>query len=208
VGRRGGRVGRDPHSLSGNTFVEVTLNRQLVATAQVPIRSETALAHPPVVELMVIGMKLGTAGEALTVDSVVEVLAVPSSKAKADEALIGIAAAGGYKHSMGVLGTLSDDIDDPIYGIRSPNRASRPADAVNGFINIITKSDDIDDPIYGIRSPNRASRPADDFDPLDIFEQRILNLPIDAGKQRRINRSSIDHHEHRSGKTASEAAHA
>src|SRR5207245_1603065 len=140
VGRRGGRVGRDPHFLSGNTFVEVTLNRQCVATAQVPIRSETALAHPPVVELMVIGMKLGTAGEALTVDSVVEVLAFPSSKAKADEALIDIAAAGGYKHSMGVLGTLSDDIDDPIYGIRSPNRASRPAD---------------------------------DFDPLDIFEQRI-----------------------------------
>src|SRR6266853_4782882 len=130
------------------------------------MRPGTALTDSPVVEFPAIGMEFGAASEAFPVDSVVDTLVfVSRSKTKVDKALIDISAAGGSEHSMGVFGILSDDVDDPIYGVRSPNGASRPPD---------------------------------DFNPVHIFEQRVLNLPINPGKQRRVNRSSIDEHEHRS----------
>ena len=104
VGHRGRRIARDSHSLSGNAFIEVALNRQCVALAQVPIRPETALTDSPIVEFPAIGMKLGTASEAFTVDSIVDILVLVSrSKAKVDKALIDISAANGNERSMGVF---------------------------------------------------------------------------------------------------------
>src|SRR5258708_30680303 len=37
---------------------------------------------------------------------------------------------------------------------------------------------DVDYAVNGVGSPNSASRAADDFDPFDILEQNVLDLPI------------------------------
>src|SRR5882762_8543381 len=57
IGHKRLRVTCDPHTLSGITVIEVTLKRELVAIVSIPIRPESGLAHPPVIELFLIGME-------------------------------------------------------------------------------------------------------------------------------------------------------
>src|SRR5258708_5063012 len=56
--------------------------------------------------------------------------------------------------------------------------------------------DDVDDSIDGVRSPDGPARSADDFNPVDVLEQRVLYFPIHAGKERRVNATPVDEHEH------------
>jgi len=50
------------------------------------------------------------------------------------------------------------------------------------------------DPAILVRGAHLA-RSAHDFNAIDICQQRVLNFPEDTGKQRRINRPTIDHHQ-------------
>ena len=58
--------------------------------------------------------------------------------------------------------------------------------------------DDIDHTVDSICSPNSATRASDDLDPFDIFEQGVLDLPIDASEERRVHAAAVDEHEYRS----------
>jgi hypothetical protein len=50
---------------------------------------------------------------------------------------------------------------------------------------------DIDDAIYCVGSPYSSTRTSNDFDSVYVFKQRVLNLPIDTGKERGINAAPI-----------------
>src|SRR5260370_18184384 len=117
-------------------------------------RPEADLTHPPVIELLVIRMKLRAPRESLPVYTVVKTLAVARTVPEIDEALIDISAAGGCQHSMGLLSPFGDDIDHRVDGIRSP-------DGTAGASN--------------------------DFDPVDIFKQWVLDLPLTAREQSLLN---------------------
>src|SRR5258707_4820213 len=67
--------------------------------------------------------------------------------------------------------------------------------------------DDIDDTVDSICSPDGAARASNDFDPFDILKQCVLDLPIDAGEQRRVNAPTVDKHEHSSRECALESPH-
>src|ERR1700681_1204040 len=67
--------------------------------------------------------------------------------------------------------------------------------------------DDIDHSVDSICSPNRTARAADDFDPLDILEHCILDLPINPGVEWCVNGSAVDKHEYVSGEGTREPAH-
>src|SRR4030088_904665 len=67
--------------------------------------------------------------------------------------------------------------------------------------------DDVDYSIYGVRSPDSPTWSADDFNPVDVLQQRVLNFPIHAAEEGRINASAVDQHEYRAGKAAFESAH-
>src|SRR2546425_358713 len=53
-------------------------------------------------------------------------------------------------------------------------------------------ADDVDYAIYCISSPQCSARAPDHFDPIDILEHHILNIPVHTGKQRRIHTSTVD----------------
>src|SRR6266853_3761896 len=57
--------------------------------------------------------------------------------------------------------------------------------------------DDIDDRVYGICSPDGSTRASDDFDPFNILEQCVLDMPINAREQRRVNAPAVDKHQYR-----------
>src|SRR5258708_38644503 len=126
---------------------------------QIPVSAEAYLAHPPVIELMAIWMKLGASNEGLSVDPVIEDLVVPGAIPEIGEALVEVSTAGGHEHSTSVLGVLGDDIDHSVDGICTPDGPARPSD---------------------------------DLDPFNIFEQCVLDLPIDACKQWRVKPPATD----------------
>src|SRR4029077_12972283 len=68
--------------------------------------------------------------------------------------------------------------------------------------------DDIDHSVDGICSPNGAARAADDFDPLDILEHGVLDLPINPGVEWCVHSSAVNKHEYVSGEGTREPAHA
>src|SRR5205807_1718804 len=84
--------------------------------------------HPPVIELLVIGMKLRASGETLPVYTVVKTLAVASTVPRIEKALIDISSAGGCQRSMGLLSSFGDDIDYRVDGIRSPDGTAGASD--------------------------------------------------------------------------------
>src|SRR2546430_17201078 len=45
---------------------------------------------------------------------------------------------------------------------------------------------DVDDAVDRVSAPKSCPRAADHFDPVDILERNVLNVPIHAGEQRRI----------------------
>src|SRR5258708_35048903 len=55
--------------------------------------------------------------------------------------------------------------------------------------------DNVDDSVDSIRSPDSAARSTNDLDPIDIFEQNILQSPVDAGKKRYVHVASINEHQ-------------
>src|SRR6266851_4354068 len=67
--------------------------------------------------------------------------------------------------------------------------------------------DDIDYSVDGICSPDGSPRASDDFDAFNILEQGVLDLPINAREQRRVNAPAVDKHQYRSGEGAAKAAH-
>ncbi len=118
-------------------------------------------------------MKFRTPGESLSVDTVVNVFAVPSAITEIDETLVDISAASGHEHSAGIFRAFRDDVDYTVDSICSPNGAAW--------------------------SP-------DDFNAFDILQQCVLDLPINAGKERRVNAPAIDKHEDRAGQGAPKSA--
>ncbi len=52
--------------------------------------------------------------------------------------------------------------------------------------------DDIDHSVDRICPPDGTARSPDDFDPLDILEQGVLDLPKNTGKERRVYASAVD----------------
>src|ERR1700739_418442 len=75
-----------------------------------------------------------------------------------------------------------------------------------GILGVL--SDDIDHSVDCVVSPDRATRPADDFDPIDILENCVLNLPINPGVEWCVNASAVDKHEYISGEGTPESANA
>ena len=59
--------------------------------------------------------------------------------------------------------------------------------------------DDINYSVDRICSPDRSARASDDFDSFNILQQRVLDLPINAREQRRVNAPAVDQHQYRSG---------
>src|SRR6202022_2891853 len=51
--------------------------------------------------------------------------------------------------------------------------------------------DDVYDGIDGILSPDGSARAPNDFDPLNILEQCVLDLPINTREQRRVNAPAV-----------------
>ena len=68
--------------------------------------------------------------------------------------------------------------------------------------------DDVDHPVDRVRTPHRRARPANHFDALDVFEQRVLDLPQHAREEVRVHAAAIHQHQQLVGKAAVEAAHA
>ncbi len=65
---------------------------------------------------------------------------------------------------------------------------------------------DVDHAVDGVRAPQRGARSANDLDALDVFEKHVLDVPENAGEQRRIDTSSVREHEQLIGGGAAEAA--
>src|SRR6267378_1751455 len=133
IGHKRRRVTCDPHTLSGITVIEVTLKRELVAIVSIPIRPESGLAHPPVIELFLIGMELGTSREGLPVDAVIEAFPPPGTVPEIDKALVDISTAGRCEHSLGIFGVLRNDIDHTVDSIGSPNGSARASNDFDPF---------------------------------------------------------------------------
>src|SRR5882724_9224258 len=51
--------------------------------------------------------------------------------------------------------------------------------------------DDVDNPINGVGAPERAAWAADHFDPINVVQKRVLNVPKHTGVKRRIDASAI-----------------
>src|SRR2546423_3092261 len=78
-------------------------------------------------------MKLGSAGERLAVDTVIEVLAIPGPVAEIQQTVFDRSPSAGNEHSFRIFGVLGDDVDRSVDGIRSPNGAARSADGFDAF---------------------------------------------------------------------------
>src|SRR5712692_6963010 len=94
--------------------------------------------------------------------------------------------------ALAVPGSISE-IDEALIDIS----AARGYERSMGVVGVL--GDDIDHGVDGICSPDGAARASDDFDPFDILEQCVLDLPINAGEERSVNAPSIDKHQYRSG---------
>src|SRR5262249_62002064 len=81
------------------------------------------------------GVNFGSPGEAFAGEAIAE--AVRAAAVSPGEAgLLDIAAAGRHVRAVGLAGVSGDDVDDPIDGIGTPNRAARAADDL-GAVDIV-----------------------------------------------------------------------
>ena len=55
--------------------------------------------------------------------------------------------------------------------------------------------DDVDDTVDRVRAPEGRAGSADHLDSLDVFEQRVLELPVDAREERRVDDAPVDEDE-------------
>ncbi len=65
--------------------------------------------------------------------------------------------------------------------------------------------DDADDAVDGIGAPQGPARAADHLDPLHVFQEHVLHVPIDAGEDRVVDGAAIDEHQKLVRVTAVEA---
>jgi hypothetical protein len=66
--------------------------------------------------------------------------------------------------------------------------------------------DDVDHSVHRIGPPNGSSGSTDDFDPVNILQGQILDLPKSPGQQSGIDTASVNHDEYVPGKPASETS--
>src|SRR6267154_3238126 len=108
-------------------------------------------------------MELRTSQEALAIDPIVETLSICAPKTKPAHPIVDISAAQGRQLSASFFRVLSNDIDNSIERVCSPDGTARPANY---------------------------------FDPVDVFQKGVLQLPINTGEQRCIDTSAVNQHEH------------
>src|ERR1700756_4484805 len=65
----------------------------------------------------------------------------------------------------------------------------------------------VDHTIDSVRSPDRSARAANHFDPLDIFQQYVLNIPINPREKRSVDAAAINQYQYRLGECISKAAY-
>jgi len=68
--------------------------------------------------------------------------------------------------------------------------------------------EDVDHAVDRVGAPQRATWTADDLDAVDVVQQGVLRVPIDAGVQRGVDRPPVDHHQQLVGEHIVEAARA
>src|SRR5207244_6005404 len=107
--------------------------RDLAPIVSIPIRPESGLAHPPVIELFLIGMELGASREGLPVHAVIEAFPPPGAVPEIDKPLVDISTAGRCEHSLGIFGVLRNDIDYGVDSIGSPDGTARASDDFDPF---------------------------------------------------------------------------
>src|SRR5579863_375042 len=130
---RGGRIERVRGPIAGALAVDVTLKRKGIASAAIPVCAETGLAHSPLIEDWAVWVKVGPAEEAQAVHAIVEGLTSSAPVLSGTGTLVNIAPPQRYHRPACIPTVLGDDIDDPVDGIRSPNRAAWPSDYLNAF---------------------------------------------------------------------------
>src|ERR1700681_775558 len=93
-------------------------------------------------------------------------------------------------HSVSVSGTVANSafVWSDISGARG---CKAPASVFRAPRN------NVDHAVDGVRSPDRAAGSPNYFDPLNIFQQYVLYIPINASKKRGVNAAPIDQHQHR-----------
>src|SRR5882762_1619217 len=67
--------------------------------------------------------------------------------------------------------------------------------------------DDVYDAIDCVRAPDRSAGASNHFDSLDVFKQGVLDLPIHASKERRIDASTVNQHQERLRELAPKSAY-
>src|SRR5204862_688137 len=93
------------------------------------------------------------------------------------------------------LGSLAVDAITEVFpitvSVAEPNEALVDSPATQGQEGTLSVlgalSDDVDYRVDSVCAPDGAARSSDDFDPIDVFEQSILDIPIGTGKQRRVD---------------------
>src|SRR5258705_5381038 len=68
--------------------------------------------------------------------------------------------------------------------------------------------DDVDDAVDRVRAPERAPGAADDLDALDVLQEDVLDLPVGAGEEGRVDAAPVDENEHGAGQAGRETPHA
>ncbi len=121
------RIAGGAHALAGDLVVQIALQREGVSIL-FPVHAKAALALPPIVEVPAIRMFFRAASKAHAVNAVVEIFAIAAAVAEIEKALLHTSTARGCEHALGFFGVLGDDVDDAIYGIRSPDGSAGSAD--------------------------------------------------------------------------------
>src|SRR5258707_5327795 len=85
------------------------------------------------------------------------------------------------------------EIDETLVDISAASGHEHSAGIFRAF------RDDVDHTVDSICSPNGAAWSPDHFDAFDILQQCVLDLPINAGKERRVDAPAINKHEDRAG---------
>src|SRR5712692_3194034 len=79
---------RDRNALSDGAFVNVALHGHGVTAGRLPVCPKSALPHPPIIEILAIGVELGASTEDFAISTVVEVLAISGAIPEIEEALL------------------------------------------------------------------------------------------------------------------------
>jgi len=169
-GRRG--IKRDVHALTVVSLVHVALHRERIASVQLPVRSEAPLAHLPLVKRIVINRSLiGRDKLGMKLGGAAERQTI--------NAII---------ETVSVTSSVTE-LADTLIDIPAAN-GRKSAVSVLGALG-----DDVDDAVDSVCAPDRATGAANYLDSLDVLQQHVLELPIDAGKQRCIDAPAINQHQ-------------